>query len=387
MVTEAAFVIKACMPCFVVGPSALIFEGIMHISGYGQITNQSLKPLFSGKNAQLGAQSPIQKPGTNQDGRLFFGEKMHNIDLTPAENRLAGLLRTEFSQRFSLAEVRVLELLRQGLSDRDISRRTNISEMNVKSHVKKIRLKLNVENRTAAAVLLNQKLRDLQSSGGEGSMPFTVHELEELPGYSAIRDDKGFSFAEWLRNQFDLSFSGKGEGKKDLTLIHTNVAECLKAKLPNSNFTPAEIRVVELLGQDISYEEIGQKLNMVESTVKTHVKAIFKELGVNNRTAAAVFIRSLEGLSSSARVPLHSFFLKSSNGINGYGTILGGEKGRRLLGRSKPDENGNIMVDIKPEDVPDLLFEEVGGSPDIITIRHWKDGFNLFSQLMQQIGK
>jgi DNA-binding NarL/FixJ family response regulator len=52
--------------------------------------------------------------------------------------------------------------------------------------------------------------------------------------------------------------------------------------------TPRQREVLALLGQGKSNKEIARSLELAEGTVKLHVTAILKALGVNNRTRAVV---------------------------------------------------------------------------------------------------
>lgn len=52
--------------------------------------------------------------------------------------------------------------------------------------------------------------------------------------------------------------------------------------------TPRQREVLALLGQGKSNKEIARVLELAEGTVKLHVTAILKALGVNNRTRAVV---------------------------------------------------------------------------------------------------
>ena len=52
--------------------------------------------------------------------------------------------------------------------------------------------------------------------------------------------------------------------------------------------TPRQTEVLTLLAQGLSNKEIARSLEMPESTVKVHVKAILQKLGVKNRTQAAI---------------------------------------------------------------------------------------------------
>ncbi|KIC20450.1 response regulator transcription factor [Leisingera sp. ANG-Vp] len=49
---------------------------------------------------------------------------------------------------------------------------------------------------------------------------------------------------------------------------------------------PQQLKILQLLAAGQTNREIGTALSISENTVKTHVKAIFRELSVSNRTAA-----------------------------------------------------------------------------------------------------
>lgn len=52
--------------------------------------------------------------------------------------------------------------------------------------------------------------------------------------------------------------------------------------------TARQVEVLALLAEGLSNKGIGNKLNMAENTVRVHVSAILKFLGVRNRTEAGV---------------------------------------------------------------------------------------------------
>lgn len=57
--------------------------------------------------------------------------------------------------------------------------------------------------------------------------------------------------------------------------------------------TPRQQEIATLLMEGHSNKEIGMRLSLAEITVKTHLTAIFRVLGVVNRTQAVVAIRRL----------------------------------------------------------------------------------------------
>src|SRR5690606_23487584 len=54
-----------------------------------------------------------------------------------------------------------------------------------------------------------------------------------------------------------------------------------------AGLTPRQSEVLALVAQGLSNKEVGDRLDMSPSTVRAHVSAIFKTLGVENRTQAA----------------------------------------------------------------------------------------------------
>ena len=63
-----------------------------------------------------------------------------------------------------------------------------------------------------------------------------------------------------------------------------------KAQHDAQHFTPRQLETLAYLAQGYSNKEIARYLNLSEATVKMHVTAIFKKLGVNNRTQAVLAV-------------------------------------------------------------------------------------------------
>ena len=53
--------------------------------------------------------------------------------------------------------------------------------------------------------------------------------------------------------------------------------------------TPQQVRVLMMLSEGLLNKQIAYDLGLSEITVKTHVKAILRKLGVTDRTQAAVW--------------------------------------------------------------------------------------------------
>ncbi len=55
------------------------------------------------------------------------------------------------------------------------------------------------------------------------------------------------------------------------------------------DLTEQEVRVLRLVAQGLSNQDIAERLHISLNTVKTHIKHIFAKLGVSDRTQAAVW--------------------------------------------------------------------------------------------------
>ena len=65
-----------------------------------------------------------------------------------------------------------------------------------------------------------------------------------------------------------------------------------------ASLTPQQFRVLNMLTEGLLNKQIAAELEVSEATIKAHVTAIFRKLGVRSRTQAAVAARRIE---SSAR--------------------------------------------------------------------------------------
>jgi DNA-binding NarL/FixJ family response regulator len=66
-----------------------------------------------------------------------------------------------------------------------------------------------------------------------------------------------------------------------------HVQRSLSEHNPDSDLTPREMEVLELLIKGLSNKEIGEVLGCTENTAKFHIKNILGKLEVNDRTEAA----------------------------------------------------------------------------------------------------
>ena len=79
----------------------------------------------------------------------------------------------------------------------------------------------------------------------------------------------------------------------------TNGVSPAARPLQSPKLTDRQMEVLHLLSNGESNKAIARKLGLSEHTIKIHISAIFKSLGVNNRTAAALVYREMDMRSQS----------------------------------------------------------------------------------------
>ena len=60
-----------------------------------------------------------------------------------------------------------------------------------------------------------------------------------------------------------------------------------------SSLTPHQFRVLMMLGEGLLNKQIAYQLSVSEATIKAHVTAILRKMGVNNRTQAVLAVQQL----------------------------------------------------------------------------------------------
>jgi len=86
---------------------------------------------------------------------------LHSVSKNGQPQPASSGLQSDYSSQLSKKEKLVVELLRQGFSNKLIARQLNISEATVKVHVKNILRKLRVGNRTQAAIWAMDRIRSV----------------------------------------------------------------------------------------------------------------------------------------------------------------------------------------------------------------------------------
>lgn len=85
-----------------------------------------------------------------------------------------------------------------------------------------------------------------------------------------------------------------------LTQDATSVSEEAKAASAGlASLTPQQFRVLTMVCEGLLNKQIAYELNVSEATIKAHVTAIFRKLGVRTRTQAALLLQQLESVASN----------------------------------------------------------------------------------------
>ena len=74
----------------------------------------------------------------------------------------------------------------------------------------------------------------------------------------------------------------------------TSVAEVSDMEARLATLTPQQFRVLGMISEGLLNKQIAYDLDISEATIKAHVTAIFKKLGVRSRTQAVIAINALE---------------------------------------------------------------------------------------------
>lgn len=90
--------------------------------------------------------------------------------------------------------------------------------------------------------------------------------------------------AEWAQELFSPENQGEPAERARNAFSPDGLGEILSRQ---------EERILRLLGEGLSNEEISQELVVSINTVKTHVKSIYRKLQVGNRRAARQAARKL----------------------------------------------------------------------------------------------
>ncbi|TDO98707.1 response regulator transcription factor [Marinomonas balearica] len=120
----------------------------------------------------------------------------------------------------------------------------------------------------------NKIISTVVESGALGFIPKTCEPLEYASAIHSILDGD-----VWIPDNVVL------EDQKNSNLeMQRKVAE----------LTPQQFKVLCYLHEGMLNKQIAYELNISEATIKAHITAIFRKLGVNNRTQAVLIASELE---------------------------------------------------------------------------------------------
>ena len=77
----------------------------------------------------------------------------------------------------------------------------------------------------------------------------------------------------------------------------TNSAACIDLADKIATLTPQQYKVLGMLSDGLLNKQIAYELNVSEATIKAHMTAIFRKLGVKSRTQAVILLQQLESES------------------------------------------------------------------------------------------
>ena len=116
-----------------------------------------------------------------------------------------------------------------------------------------------------------------------------------------------FQFSKYTINSGDISteivvsviaivffFVGIYINKKSLNTHKIDSAEIDHEKIKDLEITTREYEVLKCISEGLSNKEIGEKLFLSESTIKTHVSNLLLKLNAKRRTQALQIAKSLK---------------------------------------------------------------------------------------------
>ena len=121
-----------------------------------------------------------------------------------------------------------------------------------------------------------QLISKIMSAGALGFIPKTASSGDIANAVQAILDGD-----VWLPPNLSDSVD---EIDEEFSELADNVA----------SLTPSQYKVLCFMRDGLLNKQIGYNLDIAEATAKAHVTAIFKKLGINNRTQAVLIASQLE---------------------------------------------------------------------------------------------
>ncbi|MGB0905455.1 MAG: LuxR C-terminal-related transcriptional regulator, partial [Mangrovicoccus sp.] len=129
-------------------------------------------------------------------------------------------------------------------------------------------------------------VQSLMQAGAAGFVPKEMP-LADIEG--ALRDVKAGKTYTPL--EYQETCRRRDPVPKDLEVISRKIAE----------LSPQQLRIMKLICAGKANKQIAYELSLAEATVKAHVTALLRRLGVQNRTQAAVMIESVSFEEKASR--------------------------------------------------------------------------------------
>jgi two-component system nitrate/nitrite response regulator NarL len=135
-------------------------------------------------------------------------------------------------------------------------------------------------------------LQELAADTSEGNLRFVVllAEVDQVPAIASA-GVQGLLLRDISAEQLLAAIMAAAN---DLVVLDPEIiaallpAGPLEEMAPVEELTPREREVLQLLAEGLANKAIAQRLEISEHTVKFHVNAIMRKLGVQSRTAAVV---------------------------------------------------------------------------------------------------
>jgi DNA-binding NarL/FixJ family response regulator len=136
---------------------------------------------------------------------------------------------------------------------------------------------------------------------GIPSLIFSSHRNLQLARSALKVGARGFIHAEMPHEQIVRALLLASEG---VAVMPGEVLEDLVREKPQeklSALTSRQLEILELVAEGQPNASIAQRLSLSESTIKEHLRAVYKALGVENRTQAARLFQRNNQLDATLR--------------------------------------------------------------------------------------
>ena len=100
----------------------------------------------------------------------------------------------------------------------------------------------------------------------------------------------------WLEATRVRTAPGRNSSRTTVSPVSTAASERVVG-MPReaiASLTPQQFRVLNMLTEGLLNKQIAFELNVSEATIKAHVTAILRKLGVHSRTQAVIAAQKLE---------------------------------------------------------------------------------------------